>query len=99
MIIPDNVFRKMSNKHKMALEIQDWIIYNPITVLMIRTNRKNWDWYSLSAFFIQTKEWWVRSHDYDVLFSYSNTHIDFEQGWVKLFTPNAVSFSTWSLHY
>lgn len=100
MPIQDSVFVKMSNKDKMKMEIQDWMIYNPETVLMIRTNRKNYDWYSLSAFFIKIKEWWVRSHDYDVLFAvWNSTHIDFEQGWVKLFTPNAISFSTWSVHY
>lgn len=100
MVIPYNVFTKMSKKEKMAMDIQDWIIYNPEQILMIRTNKKNYDWYTLSAFFVQIKEWWVRAEDYDVLFSYSKcTHIDFEQWGVKLFTPNAKSFSTWSVHF
>lgn len=99
-MIQDNVFRKMSNKDKMKMEIDSWTIYNPIAVLMIRTNKKNYDGYSLCAFFIQTKEWWIRSDDYDVLFAIGNsTHIDFEQGWVKLFTPDAIAFSIWSVRY
>ena len=98
-MIKDTDFKKMSNKDKMKLKMVGWSIYNPEAVLMIRTNRKN-DWYSLSAFFIQIKDWWIRSNDYDVIFAiWESTHIDFEYGWIRLFTPNAISYSSWSIRY
>lgn len=98
-IVPDSVFKKMSNKQKMNIEYTFWKIDNPESIVMIRTNRKS-DWYTLSAFFIETKEWWIRHSNYDVLFAMWNwTHIDFEYGWVRLFTPNAKSYMTWSVYY
>lgn len=98
-MIEDSIFEKMSNKDKMKLKWTFWKIDNPISILMIRTNRKT-DWYTLSAFFIQTKEWWIRWSDYDVLFAlWNSTHIDFEYGWIRLFTPNAKSYSLWSVYY
>lgn len=92
-------FIKMSRIEKMKLPTHHETIESPYCVLMIRTNKKNYDWYQLSAFFIQTEQGWIRWEDHDVIFSHANTHIDFEYGWIRLFTPNAKEYNWWSIYF
>ena len=85
--IPDDEFKKMTKKQKLALPSAYQAFENPIKLLFIPVTYKM-DWWGVGAKFVQMAEWWVRIDDYDCFTFYNVWSIfkwDFEYGGVCFF--------------